>query len=89
MLNSFYLTKARNPLQLRRKKKGSRMNPNKLAGFFGLLLTVFSCSQDTDENKGGKPTTQRDEVGLISAVEQMQSTRPPAPFLPVEKASAA
>ena len=65
------------------------MNPNKLAGFFGLLLTVFSCSQDTDENKGGKPTTQQDEVGLISAVEQMQSTRPPAPFLPVEKASAA
>ena len=64
------------------------MNPNKLTGFFGLLLTVFSCSQDTDENNGGKPTTQQEEVGLISAVEQMQSTRPPAPFLPVQKASA-
>ncbi|MEE2874218.1 MAG: hypothetical protein VX893_15055 [Candidatus Latescibacterota bacterium] len=69
------------------------MNPNKLAGFCGLLLTVSSCSQGTDENKGGKPATQQDVEGLISAVEQMQSIRPPAPFLPAEipaeKASAA
>ncbi len=58
------------------------MNPNKLAGFCGLLLAVFSCSQDTDENKGGKPTTQQDVKGLISPVEQMQSTRPSARALP-------
>ncbi len=53
------------------------MNPHQLAGFCGLLFAVLSCGQDTNGNKGGKATTQQDVKGLISAVEQMQSTRPP------------
>ena len=54
------------------------MSSKKFPRLSGLLLTVFSFSQDGSENKTDKTTMQQDIKGLISAVEQMQSDRPQA-----------
>ncbi|MBT6907463.1 MAG: hypothetical protein HOA27_25170 [Gemmatimonadetes bacterium] len=61
------------------------MNAKGLTGLCGVLLAIFSCSQDGGENKADKTATQQDVKGLISAVEEMQSNRPQAIVDPAGK----